>query len=171
MATSNAARGKIRLAAINGEKIPNDWALDKNGQPTTDPMEALKGSMIPIGGYKGYGLSLVVDVLAGLLTCSSFGGDVKSLNHSDSFSRNGHLIIVINISFFQEVSTFINKMDYLTENVKACGDEQMIFLPGEKKYNFQMNSKGIVDVSDKQVENINSLTNQLGLNCIISSTP
>ncbi len=170
MATSNAARGKIRLAAVNGEKIPDDWALDKNGMPTSDPLEALKGSMIPIGGYKGYGLSLAIDVLAGLLTCSSFGGDVKSLNHSDSLSRNGHLIIVINISFFQDVPTFINKMDYLTENIKACGDEQMIFLPGEKKYNFQLNSKGIGDVSDKQVENINSLTKQLGLNCTIFST-
>src|SRR5690554_50296 len=61
LATSNAARGKIRLAAANGQSIPANWALDAGGQPTTDPNEALKGTMIPIGGYKGYGLSLIVD--------------------------------------------------------------------------------------------------------------
>ena len=57
MACSNAARGKIRLAAKNGEKIPFGWAVDENGRETNDPNEALKGTMMPIGGYKGFGLA------------------------------------------------------------------------------------------------------------------
>jgi len=169
MATSNAARGKIRLAAVNEEKIPNDWALDANGNPTTDPHEALKGSMNPIGGYKGYGLSLMVDVLAGLLTGAAFGGDVKPLNHKDAVSDYGHLMIVLDIAKFQTVSNFIAKMDYLTNNVKACGEEQKIFLPGEKEHYFKNNSSGIVSVSDKQIEVINSLSNHLGINYQITS--
>lgn len=170
MATSNAARGKIRLAAVNGEEIPTDWALDENGNPTTNPLEALKGSMNPIGGYKGYGLSLVVDVLAGLLTGASFGGDVKPLNHKDAQSNYGHLIIALNIGFFQEIPHFINNMEYLSNNVKACGDEQKIFLPGEKEFIFKNNSCGLVNVSDKQIEEINSLSDHLGLYYKITSS-
>ncbi len=161
MATSSVARGKVRLAAVNKEKIPNNWALDADGNPTNDPIEALKGSMMPIGGYKGYGLSLVVDVLAGLLTGAAFGGNVKPLNHKNAISNYGHFIIVFNISFFQEITSFHDKMDYLTKNVKACGNKHEIFLPGEKEYNFKKDSPEIVSVSDKQVKEINSLAEQL----------
>ena len=100
MATSNAARGKIRLALRNGEKIPLGWALDSNGEPTDDPAAALEGSLIPMGGYKGFGLSMMIDIMAGLITGSAYGGEVKNLNHPDSYSRNGNLFIVIDPTFF-----------------------------------------------------------------------
>lgn len=162
MATSKAARGKIRLAAKNDEQIPLGWALDKEGNPTTDPNKALEGSMIPIGDHKGFGLSLIVDVLAGALTGAAFGGDVKRLNHKDSLSNYGHLIIVLDISRFQSISEFTSKMEYLTNQVKSAGDSDNVFLPGEKSYISQSKSNGIVNISDKQVEEINKLAQSFG---------
>jgi L-2-hydroxycarboxylate dehydrogenase (NAD+) len=163
MATSNAARGKIRLAAKNEESIPVDWALDSNGNPTIDPIEALKGSMVPVGGHKGFGLSLIVDVLAGLLTGSAFGGDVKPLNHKDALSDYGHLLLVINISSFLDIKEYLDKMDYLTKRMKECGEENHVFLPGEHSYNLFNSSLGIVNVSNKQVNEINTLAQSLGI--------
>jgi len=161
MATSTAARGKIRLAAKNGESIPSGWALDSDGNPTTDPIEALKGSMIPLGGHKGFGLSLIVDVIAGLLTGAAFGGDVKPLNHKDGLSDYGHLIMAINIASFIDFTEYLNKMDYLTKRVKECGEENHVFLPGE--HSFNLYNSDIVNISDKQVIEINSLADSLGI--------
>lgn len=161
MATSHAARGKIRLAAKNGEAIPVDWALDSDGNPTTDPIEALKGSMVPVGGHKGFGLSLIVDVIAGLLTGSAFGGDVKPLNHKDGLSDYGHLILALNIASFIDFTEYLDKMDYLTKRVKECGDENHIYLPGE--HSFCLFNSDIVNISDKQVNEMNSLAQSLGI--------
>ena len=161
MATSIAARGKIRLAAKNGESIPIGWALDGNGNPTTDPTEALKGSMIPIGGHKGFGLSLTVDVIAGLLTGAAFGGDVKPLNHERCLSDYGHLIMAIDIASFIDPAEYLDKMDYLTKRVKECGEENHVYLPGE--HSFSLFNSDVVNVSDKQVNEINSLARSLGI--------
>jgi L-2-hydroxycarboxylate dehydrogenase (NAD+) len=120
MACSNAARGKVRLAAKNGETIPLGWAVDENGNDTTDPNEALKGSMIAVGGYKGYGLALCVDILAGMMTGSAFAGDVKNLNHPTEISRCGHLILVLNPNSFMDKGQYDGKMQYLIEQLRAC---------------------------------------------------
>ena len=163
MAVSNAARSKIRLAAKNGESIPDGWAIDSAGRSTTDPLEALKGSMVPIGGYKGFGLALVVDILAGLLTGSAFGGDVKPLNNKDSFSDYGHLMMAINIDFFLNTKDYSDKMNYLVKRVKECGEDNSIFLPGEHSYNLNKSTSNTVDVLDKQVNEINDLACSLGI--------
>jgi LDH2 family malate/lactate/ureidoglycolate dehydrogenase len=68
MSSSVVARGKIRKAQRMKESIPLGWALDQEGSPTTDPDAAMKGTLLPIGGPKGYGLALMIDVLAGLLS-------------------------------------------------------------------------------------------------------
>lgn len=96
MAMSVVARAKIRNAAKRGEAIPPTWATDKDGRPTTDPGAALAGFLLPIGGHKGYGLALVVDLFAGLLSGASY------LTHVSSWSENperpqdlGHFFILI----------------------------------------------------------------------------
>lgn len=77
MTPTVAARGKIRKAARPGESIPEGYALDENGAPNIDPVAALKGVMLPIGGPKGSGLAVMMDIFGGLLTGSSFAGDVN----------------------------------------------------------------------------------------------
>ena len=166
MATSTAARGKIRLAAKNGESIPADWALDENGQPTTDPNKALLGSMLPIGGYKGVGLSLMVDFLAGLMSGAAFAGDVKNLNHKTELSRYGHAFIAIDITKFMTYEEYLEKNEYLSGRVHEYGG----ILPGEHSYEYYKDNKVEVDVPDKQVNEINEIADGLGLTIRLAST-
>ena len=162
MATTIAARGKIRLAAKNGERIPMDWAIGPDGQPTDDPNVALKGSLLPIGGYKGYGLSMFVDIFAGMLTGSHFAGDVKNLSNMDEDSGNGHLFVVIDLDKFMTAEEKKSRISHLYNSVKACGEEGKIFLPGEIEYNKLKSSDTTVQISSKQFEDVNAVAAEVG---------
>lgn len=161
MATSVAARGKIRLAAKQGDRIPLGWALDAAGLPTDDPAAALKGSMIPIGGAKGYGLSLAVDVLAGLLTGAGFGGAVRPLASMEGSSGYGHLLLAIDIEAFMDREEYLEKIEALVEQVKSCGDR--VVLPGEGSAARAAQNHDHVDISAKQLEEVEVLVKELGL--------
>ncbi len=94
---SNVAGGKLLLASKKGEKIPLDWATDRNGRPTDDPDEAFAGFLLPVGGHKGLGLSYVVDILSGLITGGVFQYDIKSMyKQKEDPSLTCHFMIVIN---------------------------------------------------------------------------
>lgn len=162
MATTIAARGKIRLAAKNGEKIPLDWAIGPDGQPTDDPNVALKGSLLPIGGYKGYGLSMFVDIFAGMLTGSQYAGGVKNLSKMDEDSGNGHLFIVIDVNKFMTEEEKKDRIAHFYEAVKACGEEGKIFMPGEIEYNKLEKAKETVQISSKQFEDVNAVAEEVG---------
>lgn len=164
MATSMAARGKIRLAAKNGEPIPEGWALDENGNPTTDAEAALKGSMIPIGGYKGVGLSMMVDVLAGMLSGAAFAGDVKGLNHKTDLSRYGHALIAIDVKKFMDWEEYIRRAEYFRTRVHECGGE----LPGEGSYRKAVENAETVEIPDKQAAEINALAEEYQLELRLS---
>ena len=163
MATTVAARGKIRLAAKNGEKIPADWATGPDGAPTDDPNEALKGALLPIGGYKGYGLSMFVDLLAGMLTGSAYGGGVKNLSKMDADSRNGHLFVVIDTQRFLPPEALKAATEQFRSSVKACGPEGRIFLPGEIEYLCREKHQDAVEISEKQYQELAELTRALGV--------
>jgi LDH2 family malate/lactate/ureidoglycolate dehydrogenase len=96
MAMSVVARAKIRQAAKAGESIPATWATDREGAPTTDPAAALDGFLLPIGGYKGYGLSLMVDLFAGLLSGAAYLDHVSSWSVDPERAQDlGHVFILI----------------------------------------------------------------------------
>ena len=162
MATTIVARGKIRLAAKNGEKIPLNWAIGPDGQPTDDPNVALKGSLLPIGGYKGYGLSMFVDIFAGMLTGSHYAGGVKNLSKMDEDSGNGHLFIVIDVDKFMTVDEKKARITRLYDAVKSCGEEGKIFMPGEIEYNNLRNSYDTILISPKQFEDVNAVAEEVG---------
>jgi LDH2 family malate/lactate/ureidoglycolate dehydrogenase len=93
---SVVARAKIRQAAKAGESIPATWATDRDGAPTTDPAAALDGFLLPIGGYKGYGLSLMVDLFAGLLSGAAYLDHVSSWSVAPERAQDlGHVFILI----------------------------------------------------------------------------
>lgn len=162
MATTIAARGKIRLAAKNGEKIPLDWAIGPDGQPTDDPNVALKGSLLPIGGYKGYGLSMFVDIFAGMLTGSNYAGEVKNLSKMEEDSGNGHLFVVIDLDKFMTADEKKARIAHFYETVKACGEEGKIFMPGEIEYIKMKNAVDAVQISNKQFEDVNTVAEEVG---------
>ena len=163
MATTIAARGKIRLAAKNGEKIPLDWAIGPDGQPTDDPNVALKGSLLPIGGYKGYGLSMFVDIFAGMLTGSHYAGEVKNLSKMEEDSGNGHLFVVIDLDKFMSPEEKKERIAHFYKAVKACGDEGKIFMPGEIEYIKMKNAVDTVQISSKQFDDVNAVAEEVGV--------
>lgn len=96
MAMSVAARGKIRAARDEGQPIPEGWAVDADGMPTTDPVRALAGFLLPMGGYKGSGLSMAVDILAGVLTGGRFLSDISSWSEQPGIASGvGHFFVLI----------------------------------------------------------------------------
>jgi L-2-hydroxycarboxylate dehydrogenase (NAD+) len=166
MATSMAARGKIRLAAKNGEKIPLGWAIDENGEPTDDPLKALKGSMLPLGGPKGYGLSLAIDLLAGMLPGAAFAGDVKGLNDPSQFSNYGHFLAALNIDHFMTHHEYRSGIDLLTERVKNSGASNEVLLPGEGSYRTLCNQRQTVEITNAVATEISLLAKKLDVAAI-----
>lgn len=163
MATSQAARGKIRLAATNGEEIPLGWALDAEGNPTSDPHAALAGSMLPVGGAKGYGLSLVVDIMAGLMTRSASGGTAKNLNNPDGPSRCGHMLLAIDIARFVPPEDYAEHMEQLIATTKAAGPQGSVFLPGERGAIYMKDRGDAVPISDAVLAKLDGLAAEIGL--------
>lgn len=137
MSMSTVARGKIRMAALQNKEMPLDWGLDKDGNPTSDPSEALLGSLVPIGGVKGSGLSLIIDLLTGALTGTSSLGEVKNITDMNGPSKTSHLFIAINIGAFMDIDEYKERVDDAISKIKSLppkGDNE-IFMAGEIEQN------------------------------------
>jgi len=136
MATTVAAYGKVKTAAQRGETMPEGWMIDRQGRPLTDPKRAAEGLLLPIGGYKGYGLALVFGLLAGTLNGAAMGRDVVDFNADDTTPTNtGHAIVAINVSAFRPLAEFKSDVDQLVRNIrdsKRLPGVDAIRLPGEQ---------------------------------------
>ena len=135
MATSVAARGKIRQAIAAGQPIPEGWALDADGQPTTDAQRAYDGIVLPLGGPKGSGLSLMMEVMAGVLTGAAFGGQVRDQYKARDLPQGvGHAFILFRPDLFMPADAFRARMDELVARARACAPldpARPILMPGE----------------------------------------
>src|SRR6266853_1661199 len=121
MSPAVAARGKIRIAEKRGEKIPLGYALDAEGRPTTDPTEALKGVVLPIGGPKGSGLSMLMDIFGGVLSGAAFAGEVTDQYKVFDRPQNvGHFFLAMKPDLFVSKKDYRVRMDTLVERVRAC---------------------------------------------------
>lgn len=134
MACSTVAQGKLQVAAKKGQEIPLGWATDKDGNPTTDAAKAIAGFLSPVGGHKGFGLAMMLDLLSGPLVGSECGPGVTMLTGVyDRFQNCGHLFIVINLEKFCEPGAFRKKVDQYVEYIRDCPviPGQKVFMPGE----------------------------------------
>lgn len=137
MATAVAARGKIRRAAERGESIPEGWALDQQGRPTTDASAAYKGILLPLAGPKGSGLSLMMEALGGVMSGAAFGGDVKNQYLDFERPQNvGHFFLAFRPDLFVSREEYRARMDELVSRAKssplAHGFDE-ILMPGERE--------------------------------------
>lgn len=137
MATSVVAQSKINMAKEKGKAIPNGWALDAEGRPTTNALEACKGMILPMAGPKGYGLSMMIDVLAGLLSGAAILDEVgRFYNDKNECMNVGQIFVAINPvqiygkEFYQAVDNYIAKI----KSSRPMNNEK-VFLPGEHKFN------------------------------------
>src|SRR2546428_1877535 len=136
MATSVAAYGKVKTAAQRGEAMPEGWMIDHQGRPLTDPKRADRGMLMPIGGYKGYGLALMFGVLAGTLNGAAMGSETVDFNADDTTPTNtGHALVAISIAAFGEVDEFKRRVDRLAREIRSSRPMPgvaRIWLPGEQ---------------------------------------
>lgn len=135
MATSVVPHSRIQAAAARGEAIPPGWALDRDGRSTTDPVAALAGALLPLGGPKGSGLALAVDMLAGLLTGARSGPEIASLyDDLDRAQGLGHLCLAVAVEAFVPLEQFTARVDALIRGVRglpAAEGVERVYLPGE----------------------------------------
>ncbi len=136
MAASVAARGHVRVAATRGQPIPEGWALDAEGRPTTDALAALGGVMLPFGGAKGSGLAMMVDIFAAVLAGSAFAGDVRDwVNDFEGPADVGHFLLAIRVDAFLPAEAFARRMETAIERLKALppaeGFDEVLY-PGER---------------------------------------
>jgi LDH2 family malate/lactate/ureidoglycolate dehydrogenase len=162
MAISVAAAGRIILANQKNEKIPLGWALNKDGDPTTDAYEGFEGggTLLPIANYKGYGLAFFMDILSGVLTGSGYS---KYVGHSDI----GFVFMAIDIEKIMPSQLFNQRLeDYISiiKNSRKLNDEASIFLPGEIEYSKkkEREQSGIV-INDKLYMELEQLTLHLNI--------
>ena len=134
IANTGVARGKVYLARQRGEAIPEGWAINAAGAPTTDAQEAIDGLILPMAAHKGYVISMMMDMLAGVLTGSGFGTQVNGPYLADRQSHCGHLMIAMDIDAFQPEAEFAVRMEQLVASIKAVpvakGFDE-VFYPGE----------------------------------------
>ncbi|HEY6864798.1 MAG TPA: Ldh family oxidoreductase [Burkholderiales bacterium] len=136
MATTVAAYGKVKTKAQRGETMPEGWMIDREGRPLTDPKRSNEGLLLPIGGYKGYGLSLMIGLLAGTLNRAALGSQTIDFNADDtSVTNTGHAIVALSLAAFGDVAAFKRDVDRVAGELRASrrlpGVER-VWLPGEQ---------------------------------------
>lgn len=138
MATTVSSMGKIKQAEIRGEKLPEGWVIDRDGNPITDPKEAHHGFLLPIGGPKGYGLCFALGALAGTLNGAAFGRNVVDFNaDATSKTNTGQFICALSIDAFMDVMEYRREMDDLVRQMKSSpklNGVDEIRLPGERSW-------------------------------------
>ena len=167
MANSVVAAGKIRVRQKEGRPIPEGWALDERGEPTTDPAAAMKGILLAIGGYKGYGITLMMDLLTGVLTDSSYGPRVKPIDNEIEPAGTAHAFMAVALSAFTDVPAFKARMDAYIDEIKSskkAGGSEAIYVAGEPEYlkTQERMEKGI-PLQPKVASELSALGGELGI--------
>ena len=157
---SKINRGKIRIAAKLGKKIPYGVALDKFGKITTDPKKALKGVQLPISDFKGSGLAWMVDILSGVLTGSAHGGSVKDPFEDLTGPQNiGHLFITFKANLFVKdfSKRILNNIKKVKKLPKIKGVREIMY-PGQSKYQrYKKNKKKGINLPKKIYDELQNL--------------
>jgi L-2-hydroxycarboxylate dehydrogenase (NAD+) len=175
MATTVAAYGKVKAKAKRGEPMPEGWMIDRSGRPLTDPKRADEGFVLPIGGYKGYGLALIIGLLAGTLNGAAMGKEVIDFNKDHTTRTNtGQSILVIDLHAFGEAETFKAAVAQVIRDLRTSerlpGIER-IWLPGEQSHlKRERYGREGVPIPAELIEELQTLANELGIERLESPT-
>jgi LDH2 family malate/lactate/ureidoglycolate dehydrogenase len=167
MANTGVARGKIYLARQRHEAIPLGWALNAEGEPTTDPQQAIDGIILPMAGHKGYAIAVVVDMLSGVLSGSSFLSAVNGPYKTDLRSGAGHFFTAFDIEAFQPLSDFNSRMEAFIAELKSVPRAQgvdEVFYPGEleARSDAKLRARGI-ELPDDTVADLRRIGAEMGI--------
>jgi LDH2 family malate/lactate/ureidoglycolate dehydrogenase len=169
MATSVAAFGKIRTYAIENKPMPEGWVISrKDGQPLTDAKQMKDGLLLPIGGYKGSGLAIIIGLIAGTLNAANFGRDVRDFASTGGGESNtGQVVIALDVARFQPLDAFKAEVDRhvrdLRNSARLPGVEA-VRVPGEASHRRSVERSGNgVPLSTALLDDLDKLAQSLGL--------
>lgn len=156
MATSAVAKGKIRIYEKEGKDIPMGWALDASGNDTCSAADAVKGILLPMGGHKGYGLAMAVDMACGLLSGANLSCESPSMFQTDIPSNVGHCVCAIDIAHFLPLAEFEKRAQEWFDKIKASKPRpgMKIMIPGEPEARKRMESNGKMTVLSETMDTI-----------------
>jgi LDH2 family malate/lactate/ureidoglycolate dehydrogenase len=166
LATSVVARGHIIAAQKRGETIPEGWALDEEGTPTTNAEKALVGTVLTMAGHKGYALALLVEVFSGVLSGAAMGAGVGSMYKNRNRKQDvGHFFCLFDIEAFMPASRFRERMDRVIDELKACKRRpgvKEIMIPGEPEHRKALeNRRDGIPIGQETVEELQALCEEL----------
>jgi LDH2 family malate/lactate/ureidoglycolate dehydrogenase len=166
-AFSGTAHGKIRVYAQKGLKLEDDWALDSEGQPTTDPLAAIDGLLRPIGGHKGASLALIMGVLSSMLSGAAYGTELGDMESGPVSGTDGHFFMALNVEFFVDFDEFTARVDKAIQQVhntrKAPGVER-IWMPGEREFETRIqNTEHGIPLGEESLNDLFSTAKSVGL--------
>lgn len=164
IALTMSGKGMMRWYQRQGKPMPETWALTPDGRTTTDPALAMDGPVLPIGEYKGYGLSFVTDVLTGVMTGALFG---LSVFQDEQLYDVGHMMLAIDPDVFIGRDEFERRLDALVAEVKAAppiDPDKPVLLPGEAEHQrLEERLRDGIPIDRETVEGLRALAAELGL--------
>ena len=170
VAMSNTSDQKVIRLEKEGKPVPLGWIIDKNGNPTTDASEYMKGgTLLPFGGYKGYGLAMMVEVFAGTLSGAAMTGDVHAWNQNPEVGGNvGHMFMAIDLAKLGDPKSYNDRVEKMLDEIKAAKKAvgvEKIYYPGEIEQEKMASclDAGYVEINDETMANIVALEEKYGL--------
>lgn len=175
LATSMAARGNVVAADKMGKPIPEGWALDVDGNPTTDAAKALMGTVLTMAGHKGYALAVMVEVLSSVLSGSAVGPAIGSMYKDLDRTQNvGHFFCALDIGAFVEPLQFRSRIDMMIDQLKTCekrtGVEE-ILVPGERSHRTRQQNQEIgIPIDQQTCQELRSLCDEHDVPFVLKSS-
>ncbi|MFK8066708.1 MAG: Ldh family oxidoreductase [Gammaproteobacteria bacterium] len=166
MATSSSAGSSITKSSEQGAMLKEGIAIDSKGDPITDPDQVASGSLLPFGGAKGFGLSLMVEILSGVITGAGFSHGVKSMyKNFDESGDNGHFFIAIDIEKLIPIENYYSRIEALITSVKASAEgfnDKEVILPGEMRWEqYETSLDQGISLDRETTDSLNQLSKQL----------
>ncbi len=169
MATTTVAYAKLEQLKLKGETtVPSGWSQDREGVPTTDMATALKGLLMPLGGYKGSGLGMMVEILTGVLAGGPvFGTQVTGLRHQGRPMRVNHTFLAIDVERFMPLEQFQERMEWLIEEVKSAAPAKgysEVLVAGEPEWRAEEHRKeNGIPIADGVWQSLEDLARRLNV--------
>ena len=168
IAMSVVSGGKVRLAAVNKERIPLGWILDGKGKPTDNPGDFFpEGTLLPMG-HKGFGLAIMIEVLTGVLTGAGILGEM-GLWFKDTSTpiNNGHFFMALDIKAFCDLGAFRSRVDRMIDELKSSPlseGSKGIFMPGEIEFSKEKTCReNGIPVSTEVLKSLNQFASEIGI--------
>lgn len=158
IALSEAAMGKIRMAGTAGQAIPDTWATDSDGAPTTDPAAAIEGMLLPAGGHKGFGLAFMLDLMAGVLSAGAWGDDVSPLYGDPAVPYDAsHVFLAIDAAHFRpldEVEAEVERAAQRVRSSRPAPGTDRVYSPGQPEWERRHRADGVVRLDQAVLETL-----------------